>query len=96
MVRAWRFRAPRREVLNLGYYTYIMFSEKLNKYYAGHTENLTKRLVEHNSGKSKFTKAGIPWEIEKVFYFHKKAEAIMLELEIKKRGCERYLKSLEK
>jgi putative endonuclease len=41
-------------------YLYILFSEKLNKYYVGSTTDLERRLVEHNRGKEKFTKTGLP------------------------------------
>jgi len=44
-------------------FTYILFSEKLNKYYIGACVNLERRLYEHNIGHSKFTSTGIPWEI---------------------------------
>ena len=43
------------------FYTYVLFSPKLNKRYIGSTSDLTKRLAEHNAGKSRFTKSGIPW-----------------------------------
>ena len=42
-------------------YTYILFSEKLNKYYVGACINIERRLYEHNIGHSKFTSTGIPW-----------------------------------
>ena len=80
----------------MGYSTYILYSEKLKKYYVGHARDIDKRLDEHNRGKSKFTKTGIPWLMKKVFYFDTKAGACKLELEIKKRGCKRFLQSLEK
>ncbi len=35
----------------------------MEKTYVGLTNNLERRLKEHNSSKSKFTKAYIPWEI---------------------------------
>ena len=43
------------------FYVYVLWSEKLRKRYVGFTSDLTKRLAEHNSGKSPFTKIGIPW-----------------------------------
>jgi putative endonuclease len=42
---------------------YVLWSEKLAKRYIGSTENLTKRLCEHNLGQSGFTKGGIPWKL---------------------------------
>jgi putative endonuclease len=45
-------------------FTYIIFSEKLNKYYTGACIDLDRRLYEHNIGHSKFTSNGIPWIIK--------------------------------
>jgi len=45
------------------YYVYALFSEKLNKRYIGSTRDVSNRLKEHNNGKSKFTKAGVPWKL---------------------------------
>jgi putative endonuclease len=44
-------------------FTYILFSDKLNKYYIGACVNLERRLYEHNIGHSKFTGIGMPWKI---------------------------------
>ncbi|RYY70942.1 MAG: GIY-YIG nuclease family protein, partial [Chitinophagaceae bacterium] len=44
-------------------YCYIIFSEKLNKYYVGACINLERRLAEHNIGHSKFTSTGVPWKL---------------------------------
>jgi len=43
------------------YYVYFICSLWLKKVYIGQTRNLIIRLVEHNSGKVKTTKRGIPW-----------------------------------
>ena len=43
------------------FYVYVLFSIKFDKYYVGLTERLEKRLIEHNQGKTKSTKAFIPW-----------------------------------
>jgi putative endonuclease len=44
-------------------YVYILFSASLQKTYTGSTDNVEKRLHEHNSGKSTFTSRGIPWKL---------------------------------
>ncbi len=41
-------------------YIYVLWSSKLVKRYIGSTDNLEKRLDEHNRGSNKFTKGGIP------------------------------------
>lgn len=44
-------------------FLYILFSRKLNKFYIGSTNNIERRLYEHNIGHSVYTKNGIPWEM---------------------------------
>jgi len=45
------------------YFVYVLFSHKLNKRYIGSSLDIERRMREHNLGRSKFTKAGIPWEL---------------------------------
>jgi putative endonuclease len=66
------------------YYVYILNSKNHNKTYIGFTNNLGRRLKEHNSGKSKFTRKFIPWEIIYTEEFTNAVEA---------RGREKYFKS---
>ena len=44
-------------------YLYIIKSEKLNQVYVGISLNAEKRLIEHNRGKNKSTKRGVPWRL---------------------------------
>jgi putative endonuclease len=41
----------------------VLWSEKLKKRYVGSTKNLEQRIKEHNSGKTTFTKSGVPWKL---------------------------------
>ena len=66
------------------YYTYVLKSKKDNKLYTGFTNDLRKRLSQHNSGKSTYTKGRGPFEI--IYY-----EACLLEE--KARSRELYLKT---
>jgi putative endonuclease len=52
----------------MNYAVYILFSEKLNRFYVGTTDNLDRHISEHNTGKydDAFTKNGIPW----LFFIH--------------------------
>lgn len=63
---------------------YILWSDKLSRYYIGSTSNLERRLHEHNTGKSTFTKRGIPWKL----IYHESSEtkqsAWKREMEIKR------------
>ncbi|TSA24867.1 GIY-YIG nuclease family protein [bacterium] len=40
---------------------YVLWSERLHKRYAGSAVETVKRLAEHNVGRCRFTKGGIPW-----------------------------------
>ncbi len=44
-------------------YVYVIRSKKDGRFYVGMTQNVDKRLVEHNSGRTKSTKGFIPWEL---------------------------------
>ncbi|OGG00421.1 excinuclease ABC subunit C, partial [Candidatus Gottesmanbacteria bacterium RBG_13_37_7] len=48
------------------YYVYILISEKDNKLYIGLTDNLERRINEHNSGYNFSTKSRKPFKL--VFY----------------------------
>ncbi|MHA1939504.1 MAG: GIY-YIG nuclease family protein [Candidatus Thorarchaeota archaeon] len=46
------------------YYVYILQSLKTARLYIGHTDNLTRRLAEHNSGRGgKHTQQNGPWRL---------------------------------
>ena len=44
------------------HYVYILRSQKTKRLYIGYTSDLKKRLAEHNSGKSLYTKRYRPWK----------------------------------
>ena len=77
------------------FYTYIIFSDSIGKYYSGHTNKLSKRIRDHNSKKGYFTSKGAPWSLIQYFTFSSRKEAINLERIIKKRGAERFLDDLK-
>ena len=62
---------------------YILRSDKTGRYYVGSTGDLQDRLRRHNSGYSKATKAGVPWQLVYKEQFASKSEACIRELEIK-------------
>ncbi len=70
---------------------YILFSEKIQKYYVGFSGDLEKRLEDHNAGKAIFTSTGKPWKLIHYFHCDSRTEAIKMESSIKKRGIKRYL-----
>ncbi len=65
-----------------------------NKLYKGHTNNLDNRLNEHNQGKTKSTKAGIPWKLVYKEKFDTRQQAIERERFFKSAYGRRFIKSL--
>lgn len=66
------------------YYVYIIRSVNFSdKTYVGYTEDLKKRLSNHNSGSSPHTSKYMPWEIETVIGFKNKFTAIEFEIYLK-------------
>jgi putative endonuclease len=45
------------------FHIYVLYSQKFDKIYIGYTSDLQKRIGEHNSGRSRFTKSYMPWEL---------------------------------
>jgi putative endonuclease len=74
------------------YITYILYSSKIDRFYTGQTEDLDRRLEEHNRGKTVFLATGVPWIIVYSKIHNNRSEAIKEEKFIKKRGAARFLK----
>ena len=45
------------------YYVYLIHSKTLGQYYIGQTNDLRRRLLEHNSGESKWTSRANDWKL---------------------------------
>ena len=75
-------------------FCYILFSEKLNKFYVGACTDLQRRLFEHNIGHSKFTSTGIPWIVVFKKEFQTLTEAKNFERNIKKQKSRKYIETL--
>ena len=67
----------------MGYFVYILQSEKDGRYYYGQTQNLTSRLEDHNSGKSGYTRKYLPWKIFAFRTCDSRAEAMKFEKMLK-------------
>ena len=66
------------------HYVYVLRSLKTGRYYIGSTEDLTKRLERHNSGKNKSIKIGIPWVLAYKENFPTEQDAYRREMQIKR------------
>lgn len=66
------------------FYVYILKSGKSGQFYTGYTNDLRKRLSQHNQGQSSWTKGGVPWSL--IYY-----EASLNKQDARNR--EKYLKT---
>ena len=68
----------------MGYFVYIIQSEKDGSYYIGSTENLESRLEKHNNTHSGYTGRKQPWKIVYTERLTSKTEARKRENYIKR------------
>ncbi|MFZ1289130.1 MAG: GIY-YIG nuclease family protein [Melioribacteraceae bacterium] len=77
-------------------FVYILKSLKDSKRYVGLTNNLQKRLTEHNSRKVEATKNRIPFEVVYFEEFEDRSEAAKREKFFKTGKGKEFLRSIEK
>jgi len=73
---------------------YIIYSEKIDRYYTGVSEDLPCRLERHDQGWGRYTKRGIPWIVVYTEEFDSKSKALKRERQIKRRRSRKYLENL--
>jgi len=78
------------------YFVYILYSEKIDKYYIGYTSDLTQRLDFHNSiEKNKiWSKRGIPWNLVFSHQANSKSDALKLEKFIKRQKSRSFVQRI--
>ena len=92
--------SPQKPIFEIGffvmhYFVYILFSEKCNKYYVGQTENLERRIVEHNIGKGgSFSSTCFPWKLVYHESVASRPDAVKREQEIKGKKSRKYIEYL--
>jgi putative endonuclease len=81
----------------MSYWVYIIQSETTKRYYCGYSDNVERRLSQHNDPAyrgSRTTKVFQgPWNIVWTQECSSRSEAVVLERKIKKRGINRYLQA---
>lgn len=81
----------------MGYYVYILYSEKLGRYYIGTTTDVVRRLNEHNTAyyKDSYSSRGIPWNLFLSIPCDSSAHAYILEAFIKKMKSAVFIRKLK-
>lgn len=80
------------------YFIYIIYSKKLNRYYTGTTNDVLKRIAEHNDAlyADSFTSKGIPWDLCLSFECLSSEKAYALEKFIKRMKSKVFIEKLLK
>jgi putative endonuclease len=75
---------------------YILKSEKLNRFYIGTTDDVQRRIIEHNSQtfKNAFTSRGVPWVLILSIDNLSSDQAYKIERHIKKMKSKKYIENL--
>ena len=67
-------------LLHMIYFVYILYSEKCNKYYVGHTDSIERRVYEHNNSKGgAFSSSCAPWKFLYNEKYDTRTEAMIRE-----------------
>jgi putative endonuclease len=78
----------------MGYHLYIIQSLIDDSFYVGSAQNLEERILRHNQGRSKYTKAKRPWRIVYSEEHPDRSSAMKKEYAIKRRKSKDYITKL--
>jgi predicted GIY-YIG superfamily endonuclease len=78
------------------YFTYVLKSINFSKSYVGMTHDIHQRLLEHNSGKSFYTRRYLPWVVIHTEEYDNLHEARKREMYLKSASGRKFLKKLFK
>ena len=74
------------------YTVYVLESERDGSFYKGFTQDLAQRLKQHNAGRTKSTRAKIPWRVVYTETYSTREEARNREKYLKTAAGRRFLK----
>ena len=78
----------------MAFQMYILRSSSTGRYYVGHTQDLAKRLREHNRGCARSTRDRGPWELFYKEEFSTRSEASRRERQIKSMKSRAWIEEL--
>jgi putative endonuclease len=76
------------------YFVYVLKSENFDRFYIGQTDNIERRLKQHNKGKVLSTIAYVPFKLVLKEEFSSRCDAVAREKELKSTNGRRYIKSI--
>ena len=78
------------------YFIYVLKSVNYGTRYVGSTENIDKRLIDHNLGRVPYTKGRLPWKLIYQERFDSRGEAIKRERFLKSGQGRKFLDEILK
>ena len=61
------------------YVFYVLKSGRTGEYYRGQAKDVERRILRHNRGESRSTKAGRPWKLVYAEQYQSRSEAVQRE-----------------
>lgn len=74
------------------FYVYVLQSLSYNTHYVGSTEDVERRLSEHNAGKCRYTSGRMPWQLVYKEECGGRSEAVRRERFLKSGQGRKFLK----
>jgi putative endonuclease len=76
------------------FWVYILRSSSAGRFYVGQTDDLTRRLFDHNNNRTVSIKNRGPWELVYSEQYAARAEAVRRERHIKRMKCSVWIEQL--
>ena len=78
------------------HFVYAITNENKSRIYVGMTNNVERRVKEHNAGKQRSTKSYRPWHLFHFEAYHSRGEAHKREIYLKSGSGKEFLKDVLK
>ena len=76
------------------YYLYVLYSERISKYYIGISRDPEKRLSYHNSANKGWTRRGRPWKLVYIQGFIDEKSAHKAEKFVKSQKSKKFIEKV--
>ncbi|MCR4256636.1 MAG: GIY-YIG nuclease family protein [Candidatus Uhrbacteria bacterium] len=73
------------------YFIYVLLSESHGSRYVGSSADVEKRLLEHNTGRCRYTSGRLPWKLVYHEVYGSRAEAMIRERFLKSSQGRKFL-----
>ncbi len=79
----------------MAYYVYILYSLSYDRYYIGHTNDIFRRVEEHNTNsRMTYTHKYRPWKLKTHYEFGSRSNAMKIEKYIKRMKSRKVIERL--